>query len=151
MLLGNFSSIFCASFEVKNWGTTFPGGRVLSQSPRVRGMVATSILCKVESTLQKVLLQHYLDDIASKLYIQEIFAIFCHIAAKHPDQNGLLEKKLAKIQFPYTFVQELNFATFCEGVCHYDVKEAKSWLSVYLPWFDEVYLGWMRVKPKTEN
>ena len=44
-LLGiNCSFIFCAHFEVKKLGgTTFPGGRVLRQSPRVRGVVATSI------------------------------------------------------------------------------------------------------------
>ncbi len=68
LVLGIVHSSFALIF-----GSTFPGGRVglLRQCQRVPGggVVATSILCTVKSTLQKVLLQHYFIDIAFKLYI----------------------------------------------------------------------------------
>ena len=46
-----------------------------------------------------------------------------------------LVKILAKFDFSYTFVQEIEFLDFCEGVCHYDVTEAEDWECWYFIWY----------------
>ena len=96
----------------------FPGCRVICQSQQIEGgVVATPpLLCKVKQLRYSF-----------KLNTWVTFAIFFHISKQFRSKR-VLGTIISQNPFSqYLCNTKADFPDFCEGVCHYDVIEAKPW------------------------
>ncbi len=90
----------------------------------------------------KVLLLHYVKRYCFQtLYLGKVCLSLSYFR-KNPIKISFWYKTVSPNPiFPALFVQKIKFCDFCEGTCHYNIRDAKYWICGWLLYLVSMFRG----------